>query len=70
MKDLKLGQYFDTDDMASPSQFGNVKWPSSHFMGRLVYYRSASLFRKVANFLDIDLKFSEFISDVYIDNPA
>ena len=36
-KDLKLGQCLDMDDMTSPSKFGEVTWPSSHFMDRSVF---------------------------------
>ena len=29
------------DDMTSPSDFGEVTWPISHFMGRSVFHRRA-----------------------------
>ena len=63
------------DDMTSPSKFGEVTWPILDFTGRSVFYIPAfsafyRLFCKIANFWDIDLKFSELISDANIDNPA
>ena len=72
---MKLGQCLDMDDMTSPSKFGEVMWPILDFTGRSVFYRPAlsafyRLFCKIANFWDIDLKFSGFISDVNSDNPA
>ena len=61
--------------MTSSSEFGEVTWPSSHFMDHSVFYRPAfsafyRLFCKIANLGDIDLKFSRFICDVNSDNPA
>ena len=65
----------DMDGLTSPSKFGEVTWPTLDFMGCSVFYRPAfsafyRMFCKIANLWDIDLKFSGFISDVNIGNPA
>ena len=60
------------DDMTSPSNFSEVRWPTLEFMGRIVFYRLAfsafyRLFCKIASHWVIDLKFSGFISGVNVD---
>ena len=71
--DLELGQFLDIDDMTSPSIFGEVTWPSSHFMGRFVFYRPAfsafyRFFCKIANHWDIYLKFCVWIAlEIYLN---
>ena len=40
-KYLKLGQCLNIDDMASPSEFGDVTRPNLHFTGYSVRYRAA-----------------------------
>ena len=40
-KDLKLGQCLDIDAIKSPSKFGKVTGPSSHFIGHPVFCRAA-----------------------------
>ena len=40
-KDLKLGHCLDIEDMTSPSKFGEVMLPSSHFIGCSVFYWQA-----------------------------
>ena len=41
LQDLKLGQCLDISDITSPSKFGKVTWPRSHFLGCFVFYRPA-----------------------------
>ena len=39
LKELKLGQCLDIDDMTSPSKFGEVTWPTSNSMGQTSFFR-------------------------------
>ena len=72
---MKLGQCLDMDDITSLREFVEFTLPTSDFRGCSVSYRLAfsafyRLFCKIVNLWDIDMKFSENIYDVDMNNPA
>ena len=48
-KDLKLGECLDIGDMTSPSKFGEVTWPSLHFIDLDNVFNGMMLFNFLEN---------------------